>query len=77
MSLQGVKKHRVRVIGLSVNSSCIGRNIAIYLEITTCDLSYSLVAISSIFPLILESFQASPTTVKQVQLQNVYTHSSD
>ena len=37
MSLQGVKKHRVRVIGLSVNSSCSGRNIAIYLEITTCD----------------------------------------
>ena len=29
MSLQGVKKHRVRVIGLSVNSSCSGRNIAI------------------------------------------------
>ena len=76
MSLQGVKKHRVRVIGLSVNSSCSGRNIAIYLEIT-CDWSYSLVAISSIFPLILESFQASPTTVKQVQLQNIYTHSSD
>ena len=70
MSLQGVKKHRV-------NSSCSGRNIAIYLEITTCDWSYSLVAISSIFSLILESFQASPTTVKQVQLQNVYTHSSD
>ena len=60
MSLQGVKKHRVRVIGLSVNSSCSGRNIAIYLEITTCDWSYSLVAISSIFSLILESFQASP-----------------
>ena len=38
MSLQGVKKHRARVIGLSVNSSCSERNIAIiYLEIATCD----------------------------------------